>query len=256
MLNPLDALRTLQENLTIAVLRRPSLSWTVKGTGLNERHFPPDLGPAFHIAMTKSQDEIHRVVLAKDARIWPLYGKRIIEWTEGRAREAARHIVRSMECSEDYNPVSTAYDDSSVPVPEVRPTPIHEQPEQRALLEKTLAAILQIFEAHYPERARKAAQTAQDLPGRRRVRACPAQGLQAGKSDCSRRNAHVTAQPRSPPRMEGTAVQGLSRTARMLFGGQIRWGVRRRLGAGGIDLLAAQTGWCCNGLRPGPSCRM
>jgi hypothetical protein len=132
MLNPLDALRTLQENLTIAVLRRPSLSWTVKGTGLNERHFPPDLGPAFHIAMTKSQDEIHRVVLAKDARIWPLYGKRIIEWTEGRAREAARHIVRSMECSEDYNPVSTAYDDSSVPVPEVRPTPIHEQPEQRA----------------------------------------------------------------------------------------------------------------------------
>jgi hypothetical protein len=55
-------------------------------------------------------------------------------------------MVHSMECSEDYNPVSADYrDDSSVSVAEVKPVPIHEPPEQRALLAKTLAAILQIF---------------------------------------------------------------------------------------------------------------
>src|SRR6516225_6556820 len=101
------------EDVTIAVLRRPSLSWTVKGTGLDVRHFPPNLGPAFNIAMTMSQDEIRRLVKAKDPRIWLLYGKRIIEWREDQAREAARQIVRSMEYSEDYNLVGAVYPDDS-----------------------------------------------------------------------------------------------------------------------------------------------
>jgi hypothetical protein len=136
---------TLLEDVTIAVLRRPSLSWTVKGTGLDERYFPPNLGPAFNIAMTVSQDEIRRLVLAKDPRIWPLYGKRIIEWSEGRARAAARQLV-SMGSNEDYDPVSAARPDySSVSAPKVKPAPIHEPPEQRALFEKTLAAIRDIM---------------------------------------------------------------------------------------------------------------
>ena len=141
-----ETLCTLQENLTIALLRRPSLRWMVRGTGLNERCFPPDLGPAFNIAMTMSQDEIRRLVKAKDPRIWPLYGKRIIEWREDQARAAAGQIVRSMECGEGYNPVSADYrDDSSVCVPGVKPGAIHETPEQRALFERTLAAIRNII---------------------------------------------------------------------------------------------------------------
>jgi hypothetical protein len=137
---------TLLEDVTIAVLRRPSLSWTVKGTGLDVRHFPPNLGPAFNIAMTMSQDEIRRLVKTKDPRIWPLYGKRIIEWREDQARAAARQIVCSMECSEDYDPVNADYrDDSSVCVPEVKPGAIHETPEKPALFEKTLAAIRDII---------------------------------------------------------------------------------------------------------------
>ena len=140
-----EAVCTLLEDVTIAVLRRPSLGRTVKGTGLDERYFPRDLRPAFHVAMTNSQDEIRQLVLVKDPRIWPLYGKRITEWNEVQARAAAREIVHSMECSKDYDPASTAYVDSSVSVPEVKPAPIYETPEQRALFEKTLAAILQIF---------------------------------------------------------------------------------------------------------------
>ena len=113
---------------------------------MNERHFPSDLGPAFNIAMTMSQDEVRRLVLAKDPRIWPLYGKRIIEWREDQARAAARRIVRSLECSEDYNPVSAVHpNESSVSAPEVKPAPIHEPPEKRALFEKTLAAIRDII---------------------------------------------------------------------------------------------------------------
>src|SRR6516225_5939960 len=141
-----ETLRALQEDVTIAVLRRPSLGWTVKGTGLDERHFPPDLGPAFNIALTKSQDEIRHLLKARDPRIWPLYGKRIIEWREDQARAAAGQIVRSMECGEGYNPLSADYrDDSSVCVPEVKPGAIHETPEQRALFERTLAAIRNII---------------------------------------------------------------------------------------------------------------
>ena len=128
-----ETLCTLQENLTIALLRRPSLGRLVRGTGINERHFPRDLRPAFHIAMTMSQDEVRQLVKANDPRIWPLYGKRIIEWNAGQARAAAHQIVRSMECSEDYNPVSADYrDDSSVCVPGVKPGAIHETPEKRA----------------------------------------------------------------------------------------------------------------------------
>jgi hypothetical protein len=137
-----ETLRTLQENLMIALLRRPSLGRLVRGTGINERHFPRDLRPAFNIAMTKSQYEIQRLVLAKDSRIWPLYGKRIIEWREDQARAAARQIVRSRECGKDYNPVSAVRpDDSSVSAPKVKPAPIHEPPEERSLFEGTLAAI-------------------------------------------------------------------------------------------------------------------
>ena len=141
-----ESLHTLQENLTIALLRRPTLGSSVKGTGINEQHFPRDLRPAFGISMTKPQAEIRRLVLAKDPRIWPLYGKRIIEWSEGEARAAARQLVRSMECSEDYNPVSAVHpDDSSVSAPEVKPSPIYKTPEQRALFERTLAAIRNII---------------------------------------------------------------------------------------------------------------
>jgi hypothetical protein len=169
-----DALRTLQEGVAIALLRRPSLGRAVKGTGLNERHFSRDLRPAFGIAMTKSQDEIRRLVVAKDPRIWPLYGKRIIEWSEGQARAAARQLVHcigccedddpvttvdpddsyvsasevkqaaaqqlGIGCSEDDNPLSAVYPlDSSASAPEMAAT--HELPEQRALFEKTLVAI-------------------------------------------------------------------------------------------------------------------
>jgi hypothetical protein len=141
-----ETLCTLQENLTIALLRRPSLGRLVRGTGINERHFPRDLRPAFHIATTMSQDEIRRLVKAKDPCIWPLYGKRIIEWREDQARAAACQIVRGMECSEDYNAVSAVHpDDSSVSASKVKPAPIHGPPEQRALFEKTLAAIRDII---------------------------------------------------------------------------------------------------------------
>src|SRR5262245_3058630 len=85
-----DALRALQENVTIAVLRRPTLGSVVKGTGLSERHFPPELRVAFKIAITRSQDEIRRLVVVQDPCIWPLYGKRIIEWNEAQARAVAR----------------------------------------------------------------------------------------------------------------------------------------------------------------------
>jgi Protein of unknown function (DUF3631) len=141
-----EALHTLQENLTIAVLRRPTLGSSVKGTGLSERHFPRDLRPAFQIATTKSQDEIRRLVVAKDPRIWPLYGKRIIEWTEGQARAAAQQIVNNTKCSEDDNSISAVYpDDGFVSAPTVRPVPIYETPEKQALFERTLAAIRLIF---------------------------------------------------------------------------------------------------------------
>jgi hypothetical protein len=54
--------------------------------------------------------------------------------------------VRSTECSEDYDPTSADYrDDRSVSAPKVKPLPIHEPPEQRALFEKTLAAIRDII---------------------------------------------------------------------------------------------------------------
>ena len=58
-----EALRGLQEDITIALLRRPTLGSTIKGAGIQERHFPRDLQPAFHVAMTKSQDEIRRLVM-------------------------------------------------------------------------------------------------------------------------------------------------------------------------------------------------
>jgi hypothetical protein len=96
----------LQENVIIAALRRPTLGSTIKGAGVSERHFPVELRPAFQIAMTKSQEEIRRLVTLKDPRIWPLYGKRIIEWSDGQMRTAARQLVDSPWSIEDLYPVS------------------------------------------------------------------------------------------------------------------------------------------------------
>ena len=56
--------------------------------------------------MTMSQDEIRHLVMLRDPRIWPLYGKRIIEWNEGQARAAARQLVHSIECSAGDGPIS------------------------------------------------------------------------------------------------------------------------------------------------------
>jgi hypothetical protein len=176
-----EVLRALQENVTIAILRRPSLGLAVKGTGIRERHFPRDLRPAFRIAMTMSQDEIRHLVMLRDPRIWPLYGKQIIEWNEGQARAAARQLMHSIErsagdgpisvvdpddssvsapevkqaaarqlgigCSEDYDPVSIGCPhDDSVSAPEAKPTtPLYETPEKQVLFEKTLLAIRQII---------------------------------------------------------------------------------------------------------------
>jgi hypothetical protein len=173
--------RTILEDITLAVLRRPTLGLVVKGTGLSERHFPPALRVAFKIAMTKSQDEIRQLVMLRDPRIWPLYGKRIIEWNEGQTRAAARQLVHSIGCSaddgpisavdpddnsvsapevkqaaarqlgigrsEDYDPVSIGFpDDDSVSAPEAKPTtPLYETPEKQVLFEKTLAAIRNII---------------------------------------------------------------------------------------------------------------
>ena len=69
-----EALHTAQENVIIAALRRPSLASIIRGIGVSDRHFPVELRPAFDIAMTKSQEEIWRLVTH-----WPLYGKRIVE---------------------------------------------------------------------------------------------------------------------------------------------------------------------------------
>jgi hypothetical protein len=73
----------------------------MKRTGLNEWHFPRDLQPAFRVAVTKSQDDIRRLVAANNPRIWPVYRKRIIEWNEAHARAAARHVVLSVERAEE-----------------------------------------------------------------------------------------------------------------------------------------------------------
>jgi hypothetical protein len=60
-------------------------------------------------------------------------------------RAAAREIANSIGYSEHDDPVSAVCPhDSSVSAPEVKPAPIHETPEQRALFEKTLAAIRHI----------------------------------------------------------------------------------------------------------------
>jgi hypothetical protein len=40
-----DPLRTLQEDVAIALLRRPSLGWAVKGTGLDEQHSRASCAP-------------------------------------------------------------------------------------------------------------------------------------------------------------------------------------------------------------------
>jgi hypothetical protein len=142
-----DALRVLRENVTIAVLRRPTLGLVVKGTGLSERHFPPELRVAFKIATTKSQDEIRRLVMLQDPRVWPLYGKRIVEWNEAQARAVARQIVDSVERGDDHTPIDAVrHDDgfSSAPAAKMA-APTYLTPEERALFEKTHGVIRQIM---------------------------------------------------------------------------------------------------------------
>jgi hypothetical protein len=142
-----DALRALQENVTIAVLRRPTLGSVVKGTGLSERHFPPELRVAFKIAITRSQDEIRRLVVVQDPCIWPLYGKRIIEWNEAQARAVARQIVDSVERGDDHTPIDAVRrdDGSSSAAAAKMAAPTYETPEKQSVFVKTLAAIRNII---------------------------------------------------------------------------------------------------------------
>ena len=69
--------------------------------------------PVRIIGLRGSQDEIRRLVVVKDYRIWPLYGKRIIEWRDGQARAAARQLVHSIGCSEHDDPTSAVHPDGS-----------------------------------------------------------------------------------------------------------------------------------------------
>jgi hypothetical protein len=132
----------LQENVIIAALRRPTLGSTIKRAGVSERHFPIELRPAFQIAVTKSQEEIRRLVMLRDPRIWPLYGKRIIEWSDGQMRTATGQLVDSV-C---LDPVGARQPSRSKSKLEAKQAiPIYESPEERALFEKTLAAIWQIM---------------------------------------------------------------------------------------------------------------
>ena len=97
--------------------------------------------------MTKSQQEIRRLVTLRDPRIWPLYGKRIIEWSDGQVRTVARQLVDSAWSTEDLDPVSALQpNNGSKSKPEAKQeTPIFESPEKRELFEKTVAAIRQIM---------------------------------------------------------------------------------------------------------------
>ena len=84
--------------------------------------------------MTKSQQEIRRLVTLRDPRIWPLYGRRIIEWSDGQVRMAARQLVDSVWSAEDVEPIKAKQN-----------APIYGSPEKRELFEKTLAAMRQIM---------------------------------------------------------------------------------------------------------------
>src|SRR5215472_3622891 len=140
------SLRTLQEDLTIAVLRRPTLGLSMKASGLDKWHFPRDLQPAFHIATTKSQDEIRRLVALQDPSVWPLYGKRIIEWNEAQARAVARQIVDSVERGDDHTPIDAVrHDDCSSSAAAAKIAPRYETPEKQSIFVKTLAAIRNII---------------------------------------------------------------------------------------------------------------
>ena len=143
-----NTLYQLQENVIIAALRRPSLSSIIKGAGVSERHFPIELRPAFEIAMTKPQEEIRRLVRLSDPRIWPLYGKRIIEWSDGQMRKVARQLADSPWSIEDLYPVSAVQSNNgSKSKSEAHPeATIYESPEKRDLFEKTVVAIRQIMD--------------------------------------------------------------------------------------------------------------
>ena len=143
-----NTLYQLQENVIIAALRRPSLSSIIKGAGISERHFPIELRPAFQIAMTKPQEEIRRLVKLRDPRIWPLYGKRIIEWSDGQMRKVARQLADSPWSIEDLYPVSAVQSNNgSKSKSEAHPeATIYESPEKRDLFEKTVVAIRQILD--------------------------------------------------------------------------------------------------------------
>ena len=97
--------------------------------------------------MTKSQQEIRRLVALRDPRIWPLYGQRIIEWRDDQVRTAARQLVHSVWSTEDLDPLSAVLPDngSKSKAEAKQDAPIYELPEKRELFEKTLAAIRQIM---------------------------------------------------------------------------------------------------------------
>ena len=140
------SLRALQEDLTIAVLRRPNLGRAVKLTDMHEGHLPQELRPAFNIAVTKTQDEIRRLVLAQDARVWPLYGKRIVEWNEAQARAAARQIMQSVGRTQDHALTHKSIcPGDGFGTGSNTPTSDAKQAENQSVFAKTLAAIQNIM---------------------------------------------------------------------------------------------------------------
>jgi hypothetical protein len=81
-----------------------------------------------------------------------LHGKRIIEWSDGQVRTAARQLIDSVWSTEDLDPVGAIQQDNgSKSKPETKQeTPIYESPEERELFEKTLAAIWEITALRRP----------------------------------------------------------------------------------------------------------
>jgi hypothetical protein len=80
-------------------------------------------------------------------RIWPLYGKRIIEWNEAQARAVARQIVDSAERGDNHTPIdAVCHDDGSSSAAAAKmAAPTHKTPEKQSIFVKTLTAIRNII---------------------------------------------------------------------------------------------------------------